>query len=756
MNSQSSGPAGGCPPPELIRRVAAGCAAPDEEQQVARHLDACRSCREVFDDALPFRERLAELQEAGTSAFESAEQETPPWVRPTIVRDAEGLTLAGGLRLGKPRTTDYLASLGDYDIASVIGQGGMAVVLKAYEPSLDRHVALKVMSSELCADEVARKRFKREARSAARLHHPNIVTIHTVGEDRGIPFICMEYVPGQSLALLISEQAPLDASTAARYGLEMITALGHAHRHDIVHRDVKPANVLIEKESDRARLTDFGLTRGVQDDVRYTREGAVTGTPWYMSPEQAIGTASLDGRSDLFSAGVVLFEMLAGALPFPGPNGREVMAKIRKASAPDLREFAPGVPAQLARVVEKALRKQPDRRYQKAEEFADDLRAFLKAYSPTIVLEDSPGVKGSASGSAGRNAGARVTRCAACSKSIASRLGVAGECEVCGAPICARCWSARGVRRCREHQDAAEAGEPAGPASARQAEAPAPAGATSPDDSPEESVSAEGARVAEESFLRCFRNALGEISQVTDPISGQKIEIKSWQDMLTSSDDLEDVQSLLKHPTSEEEVRRRYPVRARLEARAGSRRLTGRKPRVVIVGRSLSRIEQYCGRGQDSRPLTRTELEAALNESAARAREQETWRLLVLHSPTGWEPDARAYVTGDGATPFRDRYVSPALFDRETEGFLYNPGDERLAAYRDVLSPRVDRAVLERARRFVLDYVDVHASVSLDTLCAELSLGRRAGLRVLRALGQEQRLRLEEVQGVGTVLYRAS
>jgi serine/threonine-protein kinase len=264
---------------------------------------------------------------------------------------------------------------GRYEIAEKLGAGGMAVVFRAQDSLLQRPVTVKVLRGEFVADENVVKRFRREAQAAASLSHPNIVGVYDVGRQDDIHYIVMEYVQGKTLKDLISERGPVPAEEAARIGRQICEALRKAHSHRIIHRDVKPQNVLITNEG-RVKVTDFGIA-GAATGSTVTYPGALLGTVYYFSPEQAQGRYG-DERSDLYALGVVLYEMLTGQVPFEGESPVAVALKhIREAAVPP-RELNPRVPPSAERVVMKAMVKEVERRYQTAADMLRDLEALQR------------------------------------------------------------------------------------------------------------------------------------------------------------------------------------------------------------------------------------------------------------------------------------------------------------------------------------------------------------------------------------------
>ena len=272
--------------------------------------------------------------------------------------------------------------LGRYQVERELGKGAMGVVYLGKDPRIGRVVAIKTMalSEEFEGDELvdARERFFREAETAGRLQHQNIVTIFDAGEDDALAYISMEFLKGQDLAAFCQVGQLLAVPTVLSIGARVAEALAYAHRQRVVHRDIKPANIMYEPQSDTVKVTDFGIAR-ITDSSR-TKTGLVLGTPSFMSPEQLAGQR-LDGRSDLYSLGVMLFQLLAGELPFRASSMAELMHKIANDKAPDIRLIRPELPQKLANLIALSLAKQPQVRYQDGDQFARALRAVLSELS---------------------------------------------------------------------------------------------------------------------------------------------------------------------------------------------------------------------------------------------------------------------------------------------------------------------------------------------------------------------------------------
>jgi serine/threonine-protein kinase len=267
-----------------------------------------------------------------------------------------------------------LERLGRYELLEELGRGAMGVVYKARDPEIDRLVAVKVLAVAPGLDPGAaqqhRERFQREARAAGRLAHPNIVTIHDVGEDQGRTFLVMQLVEGQALDRILRTRRPLPLAEALTIGEQVASALDYAHRHGIIHRDVKPANILLSPEGS-VKVTDFGIARITGAET--TQAGQTLGTPSYMSPEQVQGL-TLDGRSDIFSLGTVLYEVLSGERAFQGETLSTIIYRILHEEPIPLRQLNPAFPEALETCLQKALAKDPGARFARATDLARDLR----------------------------------------------------------------------------------------------------------------------------------------------------------------------------------------------------------------------------------------------------------------------------------------------------------------------------------------------------------------------------------------------
>jgi ligand-binding sensor domain-containing protein len=267
--------------------------------------------------------------------------------------------------------------LGVYQIVERIGRGGMATVYKAYQPSVDRYVAIKILPSHLTEDESFVGRFTQEARTLARLEHPHILPVHDYGEEGGTTYLVMRYVKAGTLKDLISRQGPLELEEVARVMDQVGRALDYAHSQNVVHRDIKPSNILIDQQGNTF-LTDFGIAKLVAETAQFTASGAIIGTPAYMSPEQSMGQPA-DYRCDIYSLGVVLYELVTGQLPFEAETPLAVLLKHINDPLPLPRLIKEDLPEAVERVILKATAKAPEDRFQSVQEMID---ALARAVAP--------------------------------------------------------------------------------------------------------------------------------------------------------------------------------------------------------------------------------------------------------------------------------------------------------------------------------------------------------------------------------------
>jgi serine/threonine-protein kinase len=289
-----------------------------------------------------------------------------------------------------------ISHLGRYEIVGELGQGAMGVVYKATDPLIDRIVAIKTITLSLALEEREEyeARFYQEAKAAGRLSHPNIVTIFDVGRSGDIAYIAMEFLQGRELRDILNDEKLLPVDQGIDIVAQVAMGLAYAHEHGIIHRDIKPSNIMVGRDG-HAKITDFGIARMASSGVR-TQTGMVLGSPKYMSPEQVMGKLT-DQRSDIFSLGVMLYEMLTGQPPFMGENVNAIMYQTLNAIPAPPSSLNPAVPDMLNFIVAKALAKELEHRYQNARDLANDLRACRVTVPSSVLPSEAAKTAGTAS-----------------------------------------------------------------------------------------------------------------------------------------------------------------------------------------------------------------------------------------------------------------------------------------------------------------------------------------------------------------------
>lgn len=354
-----------CQPSE-IEAYLDGVLSECEERKLAEHLDTCQECRQRLDataatadvwSRVPtfLKDDFFDRSPSGSSSDEQFAN-TQPQIKQVL--DI----------LAPTDDPHMLGRLGNYEVSGVIGAGGMGVVLKAYDRSLDRTVAIKIMAPHLAFSGAARQRFSREARAAAAVLHPNVIAIFGVATDEVLPYLVMPYIGGASLQKRLDNEGPLPIEDIVRIGLQIASGLAAAHELGLVHRDIKPANILLDQGVERLAITDFGLARTV-DDASVTRTGVIAGTPQFMSPEQARGDV-IDARSDLFSLGSLLYAACTGRVPFRADSPYGVLRRITDDDPRPIREINPQIPDWMCQLIRRLHAKRPEDRLQSAEEVA--------------------------------------------------------------------------------------------------------------------------------------------------------------------------------------------------------------------------------------------------------------------------------------------------------------------------------------------------------------------------------------------------
>jgi serine/threonine-protein kinase len=372
--------------PDALRLLMSDRLPPARVSEVEDHLEFCPTCRRTLDAMV------------GGESWSSAVREYLSGHTAASDTDHEALDDALDF-LAPSEQADSLGRVGAYEIQGVLGRGGNGIVLKAFDPGLNRYVALKVIASVLAGSGAARKRFAREAQAAAAVVHEHVVAVHAVDEANGLPYLVMEYVTGRSLQDRLDKDGPLELKEILRIATQTASGLAAAHAQGLVHRDIKPANILLENGVERVKITDFGLARAVAD-ASLTQSGVITGTPHYMAPEQARGEA-VDHRADLFALGCTMYAMAAGHPPFRADTPLAVLRRITDETPRPIREINPDVPPWFDTILRSLLAKDPDARFQSAAEVAELLERCLAHVQqpltvglPEFAAEDRPAARG--------------------------------------------------------------------------------------------------------------------------------------------------------------------------------------------------------------------------------------------------------------------------------------------------------------------------------------------------------------------------
>jgi len=341
-----------------------------EHERAETHLAECRQCRDQLAERAGAHRWWQAASKYLEPSVDESSTDSPRFASQSSIELEQVLSI-----LAPTDDPRMIGRIGCYEVAGVIGSGGMGIVLKGFDVSLNRYVAIKLLRPTLAASANSRLRFAREGQAVASVLHENVIAIHGVDESNGLPYLVMPYIRGESLGTRVTRNGPMKLQEILRIGYQVASGLAAAHAQGLIHRDVKPSNILIEAGVERLKLTDFGLARAV-DDVGLTKSGTLTGTPEYMSPEQAKGEV-VDSRSDLFSLGSVLWTLAAGRPPFVADSCYGVIRRIIESEPHPLRSIDPSLPNWFAELVGRLMEKSADDRIQSATKLASLLEQTL-------------------------------------------------------------------------------------------------------------------------------------------------------------------------------------------------------------------------------------------------------------------------------------------------------------------------------------------------------------------------------------------
>lgn len=373
---------GTCPDAGVLHRFLNGPISDSHAGLVAEHLSQCYTCRSSAITLSSFDLVEQAIQNHSGSNGPSSRSAADVLEAAQTGLGSSASAGSSDLHFLSPaQEPDELGRLGPYRVLKVLGEGGMGIVLQGEDVQLGRSLALKVMRPTVACTEAARKRFVLEARATAAIEHDNIVTIYQVGEDRGVPYLAMQLLQGESLDQRLRSHGPLPVADVLWIGRQVALGLAAAHDQGLVHRDVKPSNIWLESGRQRIKILDFGLARQAGGDGEVTKVGMIVGTPAYMAPELA-GSGVIDFRCDLFSLGCVLYRMATGELPFKGVNSLAILRSLAVETPRPLHEINPAIPRALSDLVSSLLSKEPSQRPVSAQAVADALAAIGRDPAP--------------------------------------------------------------------------------------------------------------------------------------------------------------------------------------------------------------------------------------------------------------------------------------------------------------------------------------------------------------------------------------